>query len=69
MVASHEDSANQQGQHLEVQDGGIRGIERVAANRDSRNHLQRCSDADTKKQCSSRDKDASIPSWPTIMGR
>eukprot|EP00984_Skeletonema_dohrnii_P000720 scaffold212_cov108-Skeletonema_dohrnii-CCMP3373.AAC.17 len=31
-------------------------------------HLRRCSDADTTKQCLSREKDASIPSWPTIMG-
>eukprot|EP00984_Skeletonema_dohrnii_P026938 scaffold16359_cov123-Skeletonema_dohrnii-CCMP3373.AAC.1 len=27
-----------------------------------------CSDADTTNQCLSRGKDASIPSWPTIMG-
>eukprot|EP00984_Skeletonema_dohrnii_P028140 scaffold18001_cov88-Skeletonema_dohrnii-CCMP3373.AAC.1 len=30
-------------------------------------HLRRCSDADTPKQCLSREKDASILSWPTIM--
>eukprot|EP00985_Skeletonema_marinoi_P001317 scaffold529_cov109-Skeletonema_marinoi.AAC.1 len=30
-------------------------------------HLRRCSDADTLKQCLSREKDASILSWPTIM--
>eukprot|EP00984_Skeletonema_dohrnii_P027030 scaffold16454_cov80-Skeletonema_dohrnii-CCMP3373.AAC.1 len=29
---------------------------------------RRCSDADTTKQCLSRDEDASISSWPTIMG-
>eukprot|EP00984_Skeletonema_dohrnii_P017082 scaffold7700_cov140-Skeletonema_dohrnii-CCMP3373.AAC.5 len=34
----------------------------------SSGHLRRCSDADTIKQCLSRGKDASIPSWPTIMG-
>eukprot|EP00985_Skeletonema_marinoi_P025311 scaffold18481_cov73-Skeletonema_marinoi.AAC.1 len=34
----------------------------------SSGHLRRCSDADTTKQCLSRDKDASKPSWPTIMG-
>ena len=32
-------------------------------------HLRRCSDADTPKQCLSRAKDASILSWPAIMGR
>eukprot|EP00985_Skeletonema_marinoi_P029881 scaffold29479_cov80-Skeletonema_marinoi.AAC.1 len=31
-------------------------------------HLQRCSDADTTNKCLSRIKDASILSWPTIMG-
>ena len=30
--------------------------------------LRRCSDADMSKQCLSRAKDASILSWPTIMG-
>eukprot|EP00985_Skeletonema_marinoi_P019457 scaffold11152_cov131-Skeletonema_marinoi.AAC.1 len=34
----------------------------------SSGHLRRCSDADTTKQCLSREKDASILSWPTIMG-
>eukprot|EP00984_Skeletonema_dohrnii_P025629 scaffold14813_cov173-Skeletonema_dohrnii-CCMP3373.AAC.1 len=34
----------------------------------SSGHLQRCSDADTAIQCLSRAKDASILSWPTIMG-
>eukprot|EP00985_Skeletonema_marinoi_P000427 scaffold152_cov121-Skeletonema_marinoi.AAC.1 len=34
----------------------------------SSGHLRRCSDADMPKQCLSRDKDASKPSWPTIMG-
>eukprot|EP00985_Skeletonema_marinoi_P012356 scaffold5945_cov84-Skeletonema_marinoi.AAC.1 len=33
----------------------------------SSGHLRRCSDADTTKQCLSNDKDASIPSCPTIM--
>ena len=30
--------------------------------------LRRCSDADTTNKCLSRAKDASILSWPTIMG-
>eukprot|EP00984_Skeletonema_dohrnii_P007725 scaffold2834_cov103-Skeletonema_dohrnii-CCMP3373.AAC.1 len=34
----------------------------------SSSHLRRCSDADTSKECLSRDKDASILSWPTIVG-
>eukprot|EP00984_Skeletonema_dohrnii_P010672 scaffold4185_cov121-Skeletonema_dohrnii-CCMP3373.AAC.2 len=34
----------------------------------SSGHLRRCSDADTTNQCFSRVKDASILSWPTIMG-
>eukprot|EP00984_Skeletonema_dohrnii_P012582 scaffold5119_cov153-Skeletonema_dohrnii-CCMP3373.AAC.18 len=34
----------------------------------SSGHLRRCSDADTTKECLSREKDASILSWPTIMG-
>eukprot|EP00985_Skeletonema_marinoi_P015521 scaffold8040_cov98-Skeletonema_marinoi.AAC.1 len=34
----------------------------------SSGHLRRCSDADTTNKCLSREKDASILSWPTIMG-
>eukprot|EP00984_Skeletonema_dohrnii_P033782 scaffold31502_cov94-Skeletonema_dohrnii-CCMP3373.AAC.1 len=34
----------------------------------SSGHLRRCSDADTTNQCLSRAKDASILSWPTMMG-
>eukprot|EP00984_Skeletonema_dohrnii_P032507 scaffold26799_cov94-Skeletonema_dohrnii-CCMP3373.AAC.2 len=34
----------------------------------SSGHLRRCSDADTSNKCLSREKDASILSWPTIMG-
>eukprot|EP00984_Skeletonema_dohrnii_P006597 scaffold2364_cov79-Skeletonema_dohrnii-CCMP3373.AAC.1 len=34
----------------------------------SSGHLRRCSDADTTNKCLSRGKDASILSWPTIMG-
>eukprot|EP00984_Skeletonema_dohrnii_P012685 scaffold5183_cov82-Skeletonema_dohrnii-CCMP3373.AAC.1 len=34
----------------------------------SSGHLRRCSDADKSNQCLSRAKDASILSWPTIMG-
>eukprot|EP00984_Skeletonema_dohrnii_P016313 scaffold7208_cov127-Skeletonema_dohrnii-CCMP3373.AAC.4 len=33
----------------------------------SSGHLRRCSDADTTKECLSREKDASILSYPTIM--
>eukprot|EP00984_Skeletonema_dohrnii_P004896 scaffold1728_cov77-Skeletonema_dohrnii-CCMP3373.AAC.1 len=38
-------------------------------NWDSSGHLRRCSDADTTNKCLSRVKDASILSWPTIMGQ
>eukprot|EP00985_Skeletonema_marinoi_P004950 scaffold2150_cov102-Skeletonema_marinoi.AAC.1 len=38
----------------------------MAVNRGA-GHLRRCSDADMPKQCLSRDKDASIPSCPTIL--
>eukprot|EP00984_Skeletonema_dohrnii_P003502 scaffold1184_cov98-Skeletonema_dohrnii-CCMP3373.AAC.1 len=34
----------------------------------SSGHLRGCSDADTSMQCLSREKDASILSWPTIIG-
>eukprot|EP00984_Skeletonema_dohrnii_P024749 scaffold13883_cov84-Skeletonema_dohrnii-CCMP3373.AAC.1 len=34
----------------------------------SSGHLRGCNDAVTAKQCLSRVKDASILSWPTIMG-
>eukprot|EP00984_Skeletonema_dohrnii_P026932 scaffold16351_cov117-Skeletonema_dohrnii-CCMP3373.AAC.1 len=34
----------------------------------SSGHLRRCSDADTSNEYLSRVKDASILSWPTIMG-
>eukprot|EP00984_Skeletonema_dohrnii_P016322 scaffold7211_cov83-Skeletonema_dohrnii-CCMP3373.AAC.2 len=34
----------------------------------SSGHLRCCSDADTTNKCLSREKDASILSWPTIMG-
>eukprot|EP00984_Skeletonema_dohrnii_P021946 scaffold11070_cov164-Skeletonema_dohrnii-CCMP3373.AAC.5 len=37
-------------------------------NRASSGHLRRCSDADTSNKRLSRDEDASILSWPTIMG-
>eukprot|EP00984_Skeletonema_dohrnii_P024748 scaffold13882_cov72-Skeletonema_dohrnii-CCMP3373.AAC.1 len=47
-----------------------RGLESRAGGRPdaSSNRLQQCSDAVTPKQCLSRVKDASILSWPTIMG-
>eukprot|EP00984_Skeletonema_dohrnii_P010073 scaffold3906_cov94-Skeletonema_dohrnii-CCMP3373.AAC.2 len=34
----------------------------------SSGHLRRCSDADTSNKCLSRAKDASILSWPTVIG-
>ena len=34
----------------------------------SSGHLRCCSDADTSNKCLSREKDASILSWPTVMG-
>eukprot|EP00984_Skeletonema_dohrnii_P031385 scaffold23791_cov83-Skeletonema_dohrnii-CCMP3373.AAC.1 len=34
----------------------------------SSGNLRRCSDGYTSNQCLSRDKDASILSWPIIMG-
>eukprot|EP00984_Skeletonema_dohrnii_P026189 scaffold15499_cov67-Skeletonema_dohrnii-CCMP3373.AAC.1 len=34
----------------------------------SSGHLRRCSDADTTNQCLSRGKDASMLSWPSLMG-
>ena len=47
----------------------------MAVNRDSggvsdesSGHLRRRSDAHTSHQCLSREKDASILSWPTMMG-
>eukprot|EP00985_Skeletonema_marinoi_P030684 scaffold33340_cov58-Skeletonema_marinoi.AAC.1 len=63
--------------------GSLEAVERhihsvrydMAVNRDwaavsdaSSGHLRRCSDADTSIQCLSREKNASLPSWPTIMG-
>eukprot|EP00985_Skeletonema_marinoi_P024450 scaffold16995_cov127-Skeletonema_marinoi.AAC.1 len=43
-------------------------VELAAISDASSGHLRRCSDADTTNQCLSRAKDASILSWPTIMG-
>eukprot|EP00984_Skeletonema_dohrnii_P010584 scaffold4125_cov71-Skeletonema_dohrnii-CCMP3373.AAC.2 len=34
----------------------------------SSGHLRRCNEGYTSNQCLSRDKDASILSWPTLMG-
>eukprot|EP00985_Skeletonema_marinoi_P020992 scaffold12635_cov85-Skeletonema_marinoi.AAC.1 len=42
---------------------GTRGVSDASSG-----HLRRCSDADTSYKCYSREKDASILSWPTIMG-
>eukprot|EP00985_Skeletonema_marinoi_P015313 scaffold7874_cov128-Skeletonema_marinoi.AAC.7 len=43
-------------------------VELAAVSDASSCHLRRCSDADTTKECLSRDKDASILSWSTLMG-
>eukprot|EP00984_Skeletonema_dohrnii_P035923 scaffold36318_cov255-Skeletonema_dohrnii-CCMP3373.AAC.1 len=43
-------------------------ISRAAQNWAPSGHLRRCSDADTNNKYSSRDKDASILSWPTVIG-
>eukprot|EP00984_Skeletonema_dohrnii_P017200 scaffold7783_cov85-Skeletonema_dohrnii-CCMP3373.AAC.1 len=43
-------------------------VELAAISDASSGHLRRCSDADTTNKCLSRSKDASILSWPTIMG-
>eukprot|EP00985_Skeletonema_marinoi_P010663 scaffold4998_cov183-Skeletonema_marinoi.AAC.1 len=43
-------------------------VELAAFSDASSGHLRRCSDADTTKECFSREKDASKLSWPTIMG-
>eukprot|EP00984_Skeletonema_dohrnii_P027718 scaffold17346_cov85-Skeletonema_dohrnii-CCMP3373.AAC.1 len=43
---------------------GICGVSNWA----SSGHLRCSSDADTSNKCLSRDKDASILSWPTLMG-
>eukprot|EP00984_Skeletonema_dohrnii_P017832 scaffold8191_cov87-Skeletonema_dohrnii-CCMP3373.AAC.1 len=42
--------------------------EQAAVSDASSGHLQRCSDADMSNKCLSRCKDASILSWPTVMG-
>eukprot|EP00985_Skeletonema_marinoi_P000310 scaffold109_cov90-Skeletonema_marinoi.AAC.2 len=34
----------------------------------SSGHLRRCSETNTSNKCLCREKDASILSWPTIMG-
>eukprot|EP00984_Skeletonema_dohrnii_P010452 scaffold4060_cov101-Skeletonema_dohrnii-CCMP3373.AAC.8 len=46
-------------------------IESIASGhlRASSGHLRRCNDAVTSNECLRRVKDASILSWPTIMGR
>jgi hypothetical protein len=41
---------------------------RLRSDMASSGHLRRFSDADTSNQCLRRDKDASILSWPTILG-
>eukprot|EP00985_Skeletonema_marinoi_P008177 scaffold3647_cov163-Skeletonema_marinoi.AAC.1 len=43
--------------------------ELVSVSLASSGHLRRCSDAHTINQCLSREKDASILTWPAIMGR
>eukprot|EP00984_Skeletonema_dohrnii_P003089 scaffold1035_cov184-Skeletonema_dohrnii-CCMP3373.AAC.1 len=39
----------------------------AVSNRASPGHLRRCSEADTPKTCLSRDEDASLLSWPTVL--
>eukprot|EP00984_Skeletonema_dohrnii_P021779 scaffold10965_cov96-Skeletonema_dohrnii-CCMP3373.AAC.1 len=39
-----------------------------ASQMNSSGHLRRCSDTYTSNKYLSRDKDASILSWPTLMG-
>eukprot|EP00984_Skeletonema_dohrnii_P003265 scaffold1080_cov109-Skeletonema_dohrnii-CCMP3373.AAC.3 len=63
-------------------DGSLKAVERhihsvrcdmavteiqAAVSDDSSGHLRGSSDADTSMQCLSREKDASILSWPTII--
>eukprot|EP00985_Skeletonema_marinoi_P005868 scaffold2557_cov139-Skeletonema_marinoi.AAC.1 len=43
-------------------------VELAAVSDASSGHLRRCRDTDTSMQCLSREKDASILSWPTTMG-
>eukprot|EP00984_Skeletonema_dohrnii_P000220 scaffold70_cov124-Skeletonema_dohrnii-CCMP3373.AAC.1 len=47
----------------------LESCSRPSLNWTSSGHQRRCSDAVTPKQCLSHEKDASILSWPTIMGR
>eukprot|EP00985_Skeletonema_marinoi_P027446 scaffold22512_cov98-Skeletonema_marinoi.AAC.4 len=42
-------------------------VELAAVSNASSGHLRRCSDADTTKQCLSRENNASILSWPAMM--
>eukprot|EP00984_Skeletonema_dohrnii_P024224 scaffold13330_cov206-Skeletonema_dohrnii-CCMP3373.AAC.2 len=42
--------------------------ELAAASHASSGHLRRCSDFDTTQSSLSREKDASLLSWPTMMG-
>eukprot|EP00984_Skeletonema_dohrnii_P003504 scaffold1184_cov98-Skeletonema_dohrnii-CCMP3373.AAC.3 len=61
---------------LKAEDCHIHSVRTIWCERDelaavsdaSSGHLRRCSDADTSMQCLSREKDASILSWPTIIG-
>eukprot|EP00985_Skeletonema_marinoi_P004469 scaffold1951_cov94-Skeletonema_marinoi.AAC.1 len=46
----------------------VLSVELAAVSDASSGHLRRCSDADTSNQCLSREKDASILSWPTVRG-
>eukprot|EP00985_Skeletonema_marinoi_P000243 scaffold73_cov103-Skeletonema_marinoi.AAC.3 len=46
----------------------IERVELAAVSDAPSGHLRCCSDADTVKMSLSREKDASILSWPTMMG-
>eukprot|EP00984_Skeletonema_dohrnii_P010197 scaffold3974_cov117-Skeletonema_dohrnii-CCMP3373.AAC.2 len=54
---------------LQAVDCVIHGVRYDTAQEDaSSGHLRRCNDANMSNKCLSRAKDASILSWPTIMG-
>eukprot|EP00984_Skeletonema_dohrnii_P010196 scaffold3974_cov117-Skeletonema_dohrnii-CCMP3373.AAC.1 len=61
---------------LQAVDCVIHGVETIwpsteevsAISNASSGHLRRCNDANMSNKCLSRAKDASILSWPTIMG-
>eukprot|EP00984_Skeletonema_dohrnii_P010849 scaffold4257_cov80-Skeletonema_dohrnii-CCMP3373.AAC.4 len=54
--------------HIVRYDMVLERVELAAVSDASSGHLRRCSDADTTNKCLARVKDASILSWPAIMG-